>query len=86
VLGDGWFDEGWGPFVLKPPKVRSIARALTPLKHKDLRPHYDAEAMRAADVYCAGADLDYFLRAFDKLKAFYAHAASAGAAVVISRS
>jgi hypothetical protein len=74
------------PLILEPDKVQAIARALAPLTHKDLRVHYNVEAMRAADVYSAGAELNYFLRAFDVLKTFYAQAANAGAAVVIYRS
>lgn len=86
ILGDGWFEEGHEPVILKPAEVRSIAQALAPLTDKALRALYNLKAMRAADVYTAGADVDYLLGHFAKLKAFYADAAKAKAAVVIYRS
>jgi hypothetical protein len=86
MLGYGWFEEGKEPLILNPGEVCSIAAALAPVQAKHLRDHYDVAAMRAADVYVAGADLKYLLDYFARLKAFYAQAAQAGAAVVIYTS
>jgi Domain of unknown function (DUF1877) len=85
-LGYGWFEEGWEPLILNPAEVRSIAAALAPIQQKHLRAHYDADAMRAADVYSAGAEMKYFLDYFTRLKAFYTKSTQAGAAVVIYTS
>ncbi|MCE9567126.1 MAG: YfbM family protein [Planctomycetes bacterium] len=86
MLGYGWFEEGKEPLILKPTDVRKIAAALKPVQQKHLRANYDVEAMRAADVYTAGADVKYLLGYFASLKAFYVQAAQAGAAVVIYTS
>jgi hypothetical protein len=86
MLGYGWFEEGKEPQILKPTEVRKIAAALKPVQRRHLRSQYDVAAMRTAAVYTAGADVEYFLDYFARLKTFYTQAAKAGAAVVIYTS
>ncbi len=74
--------------LLPAARVQAVHTALSSIDREALGACYDAAAFAAAEVYPVIWDddgaLDYLLRYYDDLKAFYAAAAASGSAVLIS--
>jgi hypothetical protein len=83
-------DNGYGhPRIVSPDQVRAVAAALGPLTRDELAARFDADAMKAAEIYPqiwheGDGARDYLMGHYVRLRDFYIGAAKRGDAVLVS--
>lgn len=93
VVQGGTFTD-WEPDFdayrfLMPEEVREVCDALRHIRHEDLRHRFDPAAFNAARIYPLGEEwtqeqVEWFIKAFDEVAAFFDAAAQEGEVILMA--